>query len=135
MNILAIVQDIVLIVAAIPLVYYLLAIFSTFRFFEYAKHHAERNEDFLPPVSCLKPIKGLDEDAYENYASFCRQDYPEYEIVFCVDPGDPAMPLLEKLIKEFPETKIRLLFGSGRDAINDKVGRLNRLTTEAAYDY
>ncbi len=34
------------------------------------------------------------------------------------------MPLLEKLIKEFPDRKIRLLFGSGRNAINDKVGRL-----------
>ena len=134
MKILAIVQYVVLLAAAIPLVYYVLAIYSTFRFFEYAKHHAAPNTDFLPPVSLLKPIKGLDEDAYENYASFCRQDYPEYEIVFCVDPGDPAMPLLEKLIKEFPDRKIRLLFGSGRDAINDKVGRLYRLTNEAAYD-
>ena len=134
MTILAIVQYLILLVAAIPLVYYLLAIYSTLRFFEYAKHHPERNEDFLPPVSCLKPIKGLDEDAYENYASFCRQDYPEYEIVFCVDPGDPALPLLEKLKQDFPGCKIRLLFGSGRDAINDKVGRLYRLTNEAAYD-
>jgi ceramide glucosyltransferase len=133
-KILAIVQYLVLIVASIPLVYYVLAIYSTFRFFEHAKHHAAPNTDFLPPVSCLKPIKGLDEDAYDNYASFCRQDYPEYEIVFCVDPGDPAMPLLERLIKEFPDRKIRLLFGSGRDAINDKVGRLYRLTNEAAYD-
>jgi ceramide glucosyltransferase len=85
-------------------------------------------------VSCLKPIKGLDEDAYENYASFCQQDYPKYEIVFCVDPDDPALPVLEKLIRDFPERQIRLLFGSGRKAINDKVGRLVRLTTEAKYD-
>jgi ceramide glucosyltransferase len=85
-------------------------------------------------VSCLKPIKGLDIEAYENYASFCRQDYPEYEIVFCVDPGDPAVPLLERLKAEFPERDIRILFGSGRTAVNDKVGRLSRLTQEAKYD-
>jgi ceramide glucosyltransferase len=125
---------IVLGVAAIPFIYYLLALYSTVRFFKVAGQEIRNNNDFLPPVSCLKPIKGLDEDAYENYASFCRQDYPEYEIVFCVDPGDPALPILEKLIRDFPKRKIRLLFGSGRNAINDKVGRLVRLTTEAKYD-
>jgi ceramide glucosyltransferase len=120
--------------AAIPFVYYLLALYSTARFFTVAGRGIGDHNDFLPPVSCLKPIKGLDEDAYENYASFCRQDYPEYEIVFCVDRGDPALPVLEKLIRDFPERQIRLLFGSGRNAINDKVGRLVRLTTEAKYD-
>ncbi len=125
---------IVLGVAAIPFIYYLLALYSTVRFFKVAGRGISDNNDFLPPVSCLKPIKGLDEDAYENYASFCRQDYPEYEIVFCVDPGDPALPVLERLIRDFPERQIRLLFGSGRNAINDKVGRLVRLTTEAKYD-
>jgi len=121
-------------VAAIPFVYYALAMYSIARFFGEAKKHTAPNNDFLPPISCLKPIKGLDEDAYENYASFCRQDYPVYEIVFCVDKDDPALPVLEKLVRDFPDRKIRLLFGSGRNAINDKVGRLYRLTNEAAYD-
>ncbi len=76
MKIFAIVQYIVLAVAAIPFIYYLLAMYSTARFFGDAKRHTAPNTDFLPPISCLKPIKGLDEDAYENYASFCRQDYP-----------------------------------------------------------
>ena len=121
-------------IAAVPFIYYLLAIYSTARFFRVSRRASAPNTDFLPPISCLKPIKGLDEDAYENYASFCRQDYPEYEILFCVDPDDPALPVLEKLIRDFPERKIRLLFGSGRNAINDKVGRLVRLTNEAQYD-
>jgi ceramide glucosyltransferase len=133
-EIFSVVKYAVLAFAAIPFVYYLLALYSTWRFFAAARRSGPKNDSFLPPVSCLKPIKGLDEDAYENYASFCRQDYPEYEIVFCVDPGDPALPVLEKLIGDFPERQIRLLFGSGRNAINDKVGRLVRLTTEAKYD-
>ena len=121
-------------VAAIPGVYYLLAIYCSARYFRVARRENPPNPDFTPPISCLKPIRGLDEDAYENYASFCRQDYPEYEIVFCVDPEDPALPVLEKLIADFPERKIRLLFGSGRNAINDKVARLVRLVSEAQYE-
>jgi ceramide glucosyltransferase len=125
---------IVLAIAAIPFIYYLLALHSTLRFFTVTRREAARSTGFAPPVSCLKPIKGLDEDAYQNYASFCRQDYPEYEIVFCVDHDDPALPILQKLIADFPDRQIRLLYGSGRNAINDKVGRLTRLTTEARYD-
>lgn len=127
-------EYIILAIAAIPFVYYLLSLYCTTLYFLDARKHSGRNSDFTPPVSCLKPIKGLDEDAYENYASFCRQDYPEYEIIFCVDEDDPALPILEKLVRDFPERQIRLLFGSGRNAINDKVARLVRLTNEAKYD-
>jgi ceramide glucosyltransferase len=124
---------IILAVAAIPGIYYLLALYSSAQYF-LSWRRVPPNTDFTPPISCLKPIKGLDPDAYDNYASFCRQDYPEYEILFCVDPGDPALPVLEKLVQDFPERRIRLLFGSGRNAINDKIGRLVRLMSEAQYD-
>jgi len=131
---LTVIEYIILGVAAIPFIYYLLALYSTAHFLADAKGRGKDHGNFTPPLSCLKPIKGLDVDAYENYASFCRQDYPQYEILFCVDQDDPALPVLEKLIRDFPERDIRLLFGSGRDAINDKVARLVRLTTEAKYD-
>ena len=122
-------------IAAIPGIYYVLVIYSTLRYFRVARRENPRNNDFFPPISCLKPIRGLDDDAYQNYASFCHQDYPgEYEIVFCVDRDDPALPVLEKLKADFPERKIRLIYGSGRDAINDKVGRLTRLVSDAQYD-
>lgn len=120
--------------AAIPAFYYLLAIYSAVRFFLAARQQ-RRNVDFTPPISCLKPIRGLDPDAYDNYASFCRQDYPNYEILFCVDEDDPAVPILLQLQRDFPERQIRLLYGSRRTAINDKVARLVRLVGEAQYDF
>ena len=83
---------ILLAVAATPFIYYLLALYSSARFFVSGRRQRNRSTDDFPPISCLKPIKGLDPDAYENYASFCRQDYPDYEIVFCVDRDDPAFP-------------------------------------------
>src|ERR1700760_92068 len=120
--------------AAIPLIYYTLALFSAWQFFR-KSHKTSPSPSYTPPVSNLKPIRGLDPDAYENFASFCRQDYPEYEIVFCVgDAYDPALPTIQRLIRDFPECQIRVLIGSGRVATNDKVGKLARLTAEAKYE-
>jgi ceramide glucosyltransferase len=124
----------VLAVAALPFVYYLLVLFCATEFFRTSRREGGANTEFTPGVSCLKPVKGLDIDAYENYASFCRQDYPQYEILFCVDADDATLPVIEKLRRDFPERQIRVLLGSGRAAINDKVARLVRLTKEAKYD-
>ena len=61
----------------------------------------------------MKPVRGLDPDAYKNFASFCDQDYPEYEIVFCLGAeDDPAMPIIDSLRRNFPRQRIRVLFGS-----------------------
>ncbi len=127
-------DSVVLALAAVPFIYYCIVLYSSVHFLVDARRRYPPNLDFTPAVSCLKPIKKLDIDAYENYASFCRQDYPDYEIVFCVDADDPALPVIERLMRDFPERRIRVLFGSGRNAINDKVARMVRLTTEAAYD-
>ena len=121
-------------VAAVPFIYYGIALFSCWRFFR--RPRRREASDFTPPLSILKPIRGLDPEAYANFASFCRQDYPEYEIVFCVgDREDPALPTIERLIQEFPHRPIRVLYGSGRDAANDKVAKLARLVSEAAHEH
>ena len=121
-----------LIVAAIPFIYYFMVLYSSFSFFRRRPASVDANRGFTPPVSNLKPIRGLDPEAYENLASFCRQDYPQYEILFCVSStDDPAFPVIEKLIADFPERAIRVLFGSERDATNDKTAKLARLVEEA----
>jgi ceramide glucosyltransferase len=129
-------QNLFLGIAAIPSIYYVIALFSSVRFFLAAPSKADEKSGFEPTVSILKPVRGLDPDAYENFASFCRQDYLDYEILFCVgDTNDPVFPLLEQLIHEFPERRIRILIGSGREATNDKVAKLVRLVEEASHEY
>jgi ceramide glucosyltransferase len=127
-------QYILLGVAAIPFIYYLLALYSTLKFFSGRRPAPPNASSFTPPVSCFKAIRGLDDDAYENFASFCRQDYPDYELLFCVDQNDPTLPVLHKLMRDYPNTNIRLLYGPDHLAINDKVARLDRLSKEARYD-
>ena len=129
------IKDVLLAVAAIPFIYYFIALFSSWQFFRGAGRQTAASHNFTPPVSNLKPIRGLDPDAYENFASFCRQDYPDYEILFCVgEEDDPVVPVLRKLMRDFPERRIRVLFGSGGRGSNDKVVKLARLVGEAQHE-
>jgi ceramide glucosyltransferase len=122
-------------VAAIPFIYYLIALFSAWQFFRRRAPAVTVDHNFTPPLSILKPIRGLDPDAYENFASFCKQDYPEYELLFCVGADDDlVIPVLQKLVADFPERRIRVLFGSGGRGSNDKVVKLARLVSEAQHE-
>jgi ceramide glucosyltransferase len=131
-----IVRYALLAIATFPFIYYLLAIYSSWRFFRRPVTSARPGlGSFTPPVSNLKPIRGIDPGAYENFASFCCQDYPDYELLFCVgEKDDPVVPVLEKLVRDFPQSHIRILFGSASNAPNDKAAKLARLVSEAQHE-
>lgn len=115
-------------VATFPFLYYCIALFSSWRYFRQSSSPGT----YTPKASILKPIRGVDPGAYENFASLCRQDYPAYEILFCVNRhDDPVLPVIDRLVKDFPERPIRVLFGTESNAPNDKVAKLSRLVSEA----
>src|SRR5271168_3631747 len=118
-------------VAAIPFIYYSLALYSSWQFFRHTRI-SNQPLDFTPPVSNLKPIRGLDAEAYENFASYCNQDYPDYELLFGIGDGDEAvLEVIERLKRDFPQQRIRVIHVSGHTAPNDKVVKLARLVSEA----
>src|SRR5215470_10051793 len=91
-------RAVVLVVAALPLTYNLFIVLSAYRARRFSRMGPTLADDVVPPVSVLKPVRGLDRDSYDNFATFCRQDYPEYEVVFAVsDESDPAAAVVRQL--------------------------------------
>jgi ceramide glucosyltransferase len=91
---------------------------------------------FAPPLTLLKPLKGADPEAYENFRSHCLQEYPAYQIVFGVsDPADPAVPLVERLREEFPGRDIALVIAPEALGANRKVSALLRMLPAARHPF
>jgi ceramide glucosyltransferase len=123
----------VLLVAAAPLAYYATAILAALRFF--GRERRRVLPYYTPPVSLLKPVRGVDFGSYENFSSFCHQDYPDYEILFAVnEESDPAVPLIRRLEAEFAARRIRLLVGAEQVGANRKVNKQIRLMREAQHE-
>src|SRR5271170_7512966 len=114
--------------------YYLLALWSARAF---VRESRKPLPEFHPPVSILKPVKGLDPEMYASFASHCRQDYPgDYEILFAAgSPDDPAVAAIERLQREFPERNIRLVICPEQLGANGKVGSLVQALPHARHDY
>src|SRR5215471_15556420 len=113
--------------------FYLLSMLAAIRFFR-RKPVAPASE--LDPVSILIPLCGADAGAYKNYAAFCRQDYPTYQIVFGVrDPLDPAIPIVHRLRTDFPERDIALMVSAHTVGANPKVSNLYNMLACAKYEW
>jgi len=133
MNHIPIWRDVILVLAIAPLAYYIVAMAACVRFFR--RERRKTLPDFRLPISLLKPVHGVDFGTYENFTSFCRQNYHEYEILFCVnDLSDPAVPVIQKVMTEFPQIPIRLLSGAEPVGTNRKVNNLALLAGEARYE-
>jgi ceramide glucosyltransferase len=90
-----------------------------------------------PGVSVIKPTKGVDQSAFDNFRSFCEQVYAgDHELLFCVEePSDPAVPVIRRLIETYPDEQIRLIFSDAADA--PSFGKLKNMIVgcaESAYD-
>ena len=90
---------------------------------------------FQPPVTLFKPVCGLDSETEENLRSFCEQDYPEFQIIFGLrDPDDPAIPVINKIIADYPERDIIRIIDQQLHGSNYKVSNLINMYGHAKHD-
>ena len=120
--------------AAVATGYQLFQLYAARRFFRRAAPPGPgARDDCLPAVTVLKPLKGPGLDLYENLASFCRLDYPAYQIVFGVeDPRDPAVAVVQQIRRDFPGRDIVLAVGHAPGA-NRKVANLRHMMRHARH--
>jgi len=112
--------------------YYCYCIYAAVDFFT---NQPSINPNFHPSVTILKPLCGLEPDAYHNLSSFVKQDYPEYQIVFAVrENTDPIIPIVEQLQKDFPEKDLSLVIDPRVIGTNLKVSNLANAILKAKYD-
>jgi ceramide glucosyltransferase len=116
--------------------YYLLCWWSAGEFLRQRKAaEGGRPTSEFPPVSILKPLKGVDPEIYESFRSHCLQEYPEFEIIFGVsDPADPAIAAVKRLQQEFPHRAIRLVLCPQILGANVKVSNLEQMLPTARYE-
>ncbi len=89
----------------------------------------------LPPLSILKPVKGVEEGLQLNLESFIDLDYPEYELILCLGTKeDPAYPLLHAFAEKYSNRNVSLHIGEEKIGPNPKVNNLSRPYRIAKHD-
>ena len=91
---------------------------------------------FTPAVSLFKPLHGAEPQLEAHLATFFRQDYPSYEVLFCArNDSDSGLAVARRVAAQFPAIPARFLSTGGLpDYINDKVISMERMEAEASHD-
>jgi len=90
---------------------------------------------FISPISIIKPLKGLDDNLFDNLESFCKQDYPEYEVILSLENrNDPAYRVAEKIKNKYPD-RVTIVIDNSSKALNPKVRNMMTAYKISKYDY
>ncbi len=89
-----------------------------------------------PPVSIVRPVRGLDQHDKVTLGSSFSLNYPDYELIFCcAEANDRAVPVVRDLMEANPEIKARLLIGDDGATANPKLNNLIKGWHAAHHDW
>lgn len=112
--------------------YYCFTIYAAIDFF---KNTPTTQKKFLPAVSLLTPICGLEWELEANLISFCQQDYPQYQIIFCLQNSQKScLELLHKVKDKFAHLDIQIVTNPQAIGNNLKINNLANALNMVKYD-
>ena len=125
MSLLSLFQWMCLVPVLVGSVYCIVCLLCVVRFRLLATQFSATPGGQWPPVTMLKPVRGLEKDLDQNLRSACLQDYPNYQVVFAVqDEKDPAIPLLRNLEREFGPQRVSVAIEHRQVGTNGKINNL-----------
>ncbi|MGA9567620.1 MAG: bacteriohopanetetrol glucosamine biosynthesis glycosyltransferase HpnI [Candidatus Korobacteraceae bacterium] len=132
--VLIVIAEVCALLALAGAAYFALCVWAATRFRR--QHRTTARVDYEPPVSLMKSLKGIDPHMYAAFRSHCLFDYTEYELLFGVsDPNEPAVELVRRLQKEFPNRQIRVIQCPQSLGLNGKVSTLAQVLPQAKYEH
>jgi ceramide glucosyltransferase len=116
-------------------IYCLMVLAGAVRFARRKRREEPTPLDFLPPVSVLKPLHGVEPDLEENLKRFFALDYPEYELLFCARHADDAgLQLAQRIAAGHPRVNARFITCGEPKFPNAKMWSIAALSQAAKYE-
>ncbi len=101
-----------------------------------ARRSKARAPEATPAVTVLKPLCGAEPQLYASLRSFCDQTCSRFQIVFGVrDPHDPALAVVRRLQREFPERELDIAIDATQHGSSLKVSNLLNMVRLARHDH
>ena len=89
-------------------IYCVMAIAAAVRFGLQKRREDREEATFLPRVSMLKPLHGMEPGLERNIESFFEQEYPEFELLFCArQESDEGLQLARRVGERYPQVDAR----------------------------
>ena len=119
---------------------YLLMVLAAAVRFSLRRRRDDHVGEFLPPLSVLKPLHGLEPGLEKNLETFFGQDYsqfqPEFELLFCARyESDEGLRLAQKVGARYPQVKARYLTCGEPKYPNAKMYSVAVMAEAAQYEY
>lgn len=120
-------------------IYVLMVVVATLRF-GLRRRRDDKPGDFLPPLSVLKPLHGLEPGLEENLKTFFEQDYCQYqlgyELLFCARyESDKGLQLARAVGARYPQVQAKYLACGEPQYPNAKMYSIGVMADAAQYEY
>jgi ceramide glucosyltransferase len=128
---------VLILVAILAVLSALLALWQWVATWSFPLHQRVTQPEFTPPLTLLKPLKGLDDNIIGCIRSWLAQDYPApvQVLLGVASSDDPVCAAVRELLAACPGLDVRLVICPESFGFNAKVSTLIQLQRLAKYDH